>query len=238
MMHILHTAPCFLSSCLTGYDGFLRSILSSIVNVNFQENDLTWMQATLPVNCGGLGIRSAVHLAPSTFLASVAGISDLVHQILPPLFTGIPYSGRKNALSCWSLGHCEEPLSGDAAHQPKAWDTHRLHAQIDALLEAPTNDSSHAHLLATTMEYWGAWLTAMPSSSLGLRMEDDTIHIAVGLRLGSTLCHPHQCSHCGAEVDSSVMHGLICRWSDGRHPHYAAINNLIHRALTSSKVHT
>ena len=162
------------------------------------------MQATLPVNCGGLGIWSTVQLAPSTFLASAAGISDLVHQILPPLFTGIPYSGRKDALSCWSLGHCEEPPSGDAAHQQKAWDTHRLHAQIDALLEAPTNDSSHAYLLAATMEYSGAWLTAMPSSSLGLRMDDDTIRIAVGFRLGSTLCHPHQYSHCGAEVDSSV----------------------------------
>ena len=63
MMHILRTAPCFLSSCLTGYDDLLRSILSGIVNVNFQENDLTWTQATLPVKCGGLGIWSAVQLA-------------------------------------------------------------------------------------------------------------------------------------------------------------------------------
>ena len=108
MMHILHTAPCFLSSCLTGYDDLLRSILSGIVNVNFQENDLTWTQATLPVKCGGLGIRSAVQPAPSAFLASAAGTSDLIHQILPPRFTGIPYSGREDTLSCWSLGHSEE----------------------------------------------------------------------------------------------------------------------------------
>ena len=107
MMHILRTTPCFLSSCLTGYDDLLRSILSGIVNVNFQENDLTWTQATLPVKCGGLGIRSAVQLAPSTFLASAAGTSNLIHQILPPRFTGIPYSGREDALSCWSLGHSE-----------------------------------------------------------------------------------------------------------------------------------
>ena len=74
----------------------------------------------------------------------------------------------------------------------------------------------------------------MPISSLGLRMDDDTIRIAV--RLGSTLCHPHQCSHCGAEVDSSAMHGLSCRWSVGRHLRHNAINDLIHRALTSTKV--
>ena len=138
--------------------------------------------------------------------------------------------------SCWSLGHSEEPPSGDAVHQQKAWDTPRVHGQFDALLEAPTNDSSRAHLLAATTEYSEAWLTAMPISSLGLRMDGDTIRIAVALRLGSTLCHPHQCSHCGAEVDSSAMHGLSCRWSDGRHPRHAAINDLIHRALTSAKV--
>ena len=193
-------------------------------------------QTTLPVKFGGLGIRSAVQLAPSAFLASAAVTSDLVHQIHPPRFTGIPYSGREDALSCWSLRHSEEPPSGDAAHQQKACDTPRVHAQVDALLEAPTNDSSRAHLLAATTEYSGAWLTAMPISSLGLRMDDDTIRIAVGLRLASTLSYPHQCSHCGAEVDSSVMHGLSCRWSDGRHLRHAAINDLIHRALTSAKV--
>ena len=228
MMHILRTTPCFLSSCLTGYDNLLRSILSGIVNVNFQENDLTWTQATLPVKCGGLGIRSAVQLALSAFLTSAAGTSDLVHQFLQPRFTGIPYSGREDALSCWSLGHSEEPPSGDAAHQQKAWDTPRVHAQVDDLLEAPTNDSSRAHLLAATTEYSGAWLTAIPISSLGLRKNDDTIRITVGLRLGSTLCHPHQCSHCGAEVDSSAMHDLSCRWGDGRHPRHAAINDFIH----------
>ena len=236
MMHVLHTTPCFLSSGLTDYDDLVRSILSSIVNIIFQENDLIWMQATLPVKCGGLGIRSAVQLAPSAFLASAAGTSDLIRQILPPRFTGIPYSETEEALSCWSQGHSEDPPSSDAAHQQKAWDTPRVHAQVDALLEASTNDTSRAHLLAAIMEYSGAWLTAMPISSLGLRMDDDTIRTAVGLRLGTTLCHLHQCSHCGAEVDSSALHGLSCRWSEGRHSRHAAVNDLIHRALTSAKV--
>ena len=145
MMHNLCTAPCFISSCLTGHDDLLRSILSGIANVNFQENDLTWTQATLPVKYGGLGIRSAVQLASSAFLASAAGTSDLIRRILPLRFTGIPYSEREDALSCWSLGHSEEPPSGDAAHQQRAWDTPRVHAQFDALLEAPTNDTSRAH---------------------------------------------------------------------------------------------
>ena len=39
-------------------------------------------------------------------------------------------------------------------------------------------------------------------------MDDDTIRVAVGLRLGIPLCHPHHCSLCGAEVDNLATHGL------------------------------
>ena len=45
---------------------------------------------------------------------------------------------------------------------------------------------------------------------VGIRMDDDTIHIVVGLRLGSPLCRPHPCQHCGEEVDQYGVHGLRC----------------------------
>ena len=44
-------------------DELLKSTVSSIANIRFNENDPAWTQATLPVRCGGLGIRSAVQLA-------------------------------------------------------------------------------------------------------------------------------------------------------------------------------
>ena len=37
-------------------------------------------------------------------------------------------------------------------------------------------------------------------------------------------------------MDSSALHGLSCRRSEGRHPRHAAVNDLIHRALTAAKV--
>ena len=39
-------------------------------------------------------------------------------------------------------------------------------------------------------------------------MDDNTIRVAVGLRLGSTLCRPHTCQHCGADVNHLATHGL------------------------------
>ena len=73
-------------------------------------------------------------------------------------------------------------------------------------------------------------------SSLGLQMDDETVRVAVGLRLGTPLCRPHECSHCGSEVDRLGTHGLSCRWSEGRHPRHAAVNDITHRSLSSANI--
>ena len=88
--YILRTAPCYLSSHLLVYDNLLRRILTDITNVHL-EQDTTWLQATLPTSNGGTGIRRASQLAPSAFLASAAGCSDLACMLysanrLPPYF--------------------------------------------------------------------------------------------------------------------------------------------------------
>ena len=56
---------------------------------------------TLSVRQEGLGIRSAVQLAPSAFLASAAAPSVLVHQILPDHLHSNPYKTRDEALAAW-----------------------------------------------------------------------------------------------------------------------------------------
>ena len=81
----------------------------------------------------------------------------------------------------------------------------------------------------------GAWLQALPMSSLGLRMDDDTLRVAAGLRLGATLCQPHNCQHCGGVVDEFALHGLSCRKRQGCHPRHAAIDMLLQRALASAR---
>ena len=32
------------------------------------------------------------------------------------------------------------------------------------------------------------------------------------------------------------MHGLSCRWSEGRHFHHSALNDIVHRALSSTRI--
>ena len=106
--------------------------------------------------------------------------------------------------------------------------------QADLLLENAPDDVSRARLLAVSAPESGAWLHALPVSSLGLRMDDNTIRCAVGLRLGSSLSRPHACRHCGA--DHLATHGLRCRMSEGRHFRHSAVNDVISHAFTSAKI--
>ena len=107
---------------------------------------------------------------------------------------------------------------------------------MDSLLNNAPNDLARARLLAVSTRESGAWLNALSISSLGLRMDDNTIRVAVGLRLGSSLCSPHTYQHCEAEVDKQGIHGLSCKKSVGRHYRHSAINDILHRALSSAKV--
>ena len=66
-------------------------------------------------------------------------------------------------------------------------------ATIDDLLDNAVNARSHAHILTVTSKESGAWLQALPLSSIGLHMDDNTVRIAIGLRLDSPLCRPHTC---------------------------------------------
>ena len=237
LSYILRTSPCFLSPVLKSYDDLLRSIISSITNIHFADSDdSSWTQATLPIKYGGLGIRSAVQLAPSAFLASAAASAGLVQCVLPPRFKSLPLPYYDSALSFWSEGHTNPPPSGAAACSQKSWDAPKVSSVSDSLLESAPNDSTRARLLAVSTKESGAWLNALPIASLGLRMDDNTVRVAVGLRLGSTLCRPHACQHCGVEVDHLGSHGLSCRKSEGRHYRHSAINDILYRALTSARI--
>ena len=122
LLYILKTSTCFLSSTLFTYDDVLKSIVSSITNIRFGVDDPAWLQASLPVRFGELGFRSAVQLAPSTFLVSAAASSNLVSPILPARLQSLPVPYLDVAHSCWSHGHDISPPSGSTACIQKAWD--------------------------------------------------------------------------------------------------------------------
>ena len=81
LLYFFLTAPCFLSDEQSNLDETIKDLLSTISNVKF-DND-TWVQASMPVRWGGIGVRSILALAPSAYLASRHATEQLVSRLLP-----------------------------------------------------------------------------------------------------------------------------------------------------------
>ena len=56
LLYLLRSAPCFSSSSLAVYDSVLMSILIEVTNTQLEANGVAWLQASLPVKFGGLGV--------------------------------------------------------------------------------------------------------------------------------------------------------------------------------------
>ena len=75
-----------------------------------------------------------------------------------------------------------------------------MSAAVDSFLESAPDDMVRACLLAVSTKESGAWLQALPVSNLGIRIDGNTMRVAVGFLLGSSLCHHHTCQYCGADL--------------------------------------
>ena len=140
------------------------------------------------------------------------------------------------ALACWSNDTTLDPPQGQAACMERSWDKLSASVLQSALMDSAQDDTDRARLLATATRESGAWLHALPNTSLGLRLDDTTLRIAVGLRLCTAVCAAHQCQHCGEEVNNQGTHGLSCCRSEGRHHRHAAVNSIIKRAFETAKI--
>ena len=169
-------------------------ITSEVLNVNL-VSESAWLQASLLVSEGGLGMR-IVYSPACTFC--LFGLCCWMccpfqrHPAYSPPFM-CTFSRIRWSTALWNTHVAvSPPQSPDDCHQ-KAWDSPRISARLHHLIENVQDPASRARLLAASCQESGAWLNALPVSSLGLRMDDVLISIAVSQRLGTPLCHPHPC---------------------------------------------
>ena len=103
-----------------------------------------------------------------------------------------------------------------------------------ALVEASLNSPySRASFLAACHQHSGDWLFAMPIASCGLKLDNEAVRVAVGLRLGLDFCVPHEC-HCGFRVDAYGVHSFVCKRAPGKTSRHHAFNDLIVRGFSSA----
>jgi len=233
LQFLLRTAPCALSKETLKFDESIRELVSSVVNLKI--TDSSWIQASLPVRWGGIGIRRAEILSPSAFLASTSASAHLLSCLVPGVVSSFHDQVRDDVLARWVTLSGTAPLSGSDACSQRAWDDGISSAICSSLL-VQAGSVDQARLRASIAPGSGSWLQALPCANLGLRLGSEELRIAVGLRIGAPLVRAHRCV-CGAEVETNGHHGLACRRSAGRHRRHAMANDVIIRAVRSVESH-
>ena len=128
------------------------------------------------------------------------------------------------------------PLPAFPASSAKqaVWDAPAIPAD-KTLVSSSYGDSYHqARLSAVFTPHSSDWLHAL-SIACGLRLDNEAVRVAVGLRLGVDLCTPHDCP-CGKMAGARGSHGLSCRLAFGSIARHYEINDVIWRALCKANV--
>jgi len=236
MQVILRGVSCFEHPSLDVFDGLLRDGIHRITNSNL--SDTQWLQASLPVRDGGLGIRRVASLALPAYLASAAGSRLLQSQILSSCSIYIDGDSFEPALfKRWSEYSSIAPPLGDQPIVCKQsfWDRPGIVMDIQSIRDQAKDEYNRARINAVSAPHSGDWLHARPITSCGLRLDDEAVRVAVGMRLGVNLCEPHKCP-CGTLVDARGTHGLSCKQVAGRMARHHWINDLVWRALSRANI--
>jgi len=76
VQHLLHCLQSANNAALQTFDKHLRGAVTSITNSDL--TDIQWMQASMPIKHGSLGIRQVSSLANPAFLASAASTLSMI----------------------------------------------------------------------------------------------------------------------------------------------------------------
>jgi len=233
IQHLLRCSPCIHHPSLTAFDDLLRSGLSLITNCDLTQPQ--WMQATLPVREGGLGLRCATSLAIPALLASASSTFNLQSRILancPDSVSTVEDKYRQT----WSSSFPDSPVpTAPASFKQCTWDQPGIQSVKSDVWNSAQDSYSKARLAAASSPHSGDWLHALPVSVCGLKLDDEAVRVAVGLRLGVNLCIPHQCP-CGLLVDANASHSLSCKLAFGRMARHQSLNDIIYRAFVAANI--
>ncbi len=225
LLYILRTAPCFLSPSLDRFDGLQRSLIESICNI--QLSDASWIQASLPIHSGGLGIRSADMLAPSAYLASAAGSDPISQAILPAGMTPSLPSIQAQALVNWGkwvdqsvtppllIESCFSRLLIQQAANPRERARLQVCSQKESGHGSPLHQSAPSNCRCAMQQFVSLIVF-------------DWVLIYV-LPMTAPIVD-------GDRVDKTGLHGLSCRRSSGRLPSHNQLNTIIKQSLASANI--
>ena len=224
----MHTSPCFLQNdFLEHYDKLLRNSLCKVANVKMEDNQV--LQAVLPAAKGGLGVSSARLLALSAFLVSQEGAKNALSEIFGLEHVDGTYD---DALKRWfKLGKIEMAPENQIL---KNWTEPIFDSETaDLILRLEPTDVKRINAFQDRFGF--QWLKVIPCNNLRLKLSNQQLRIAIGLRLGSKICKRHKCV-CGKDVTENGWHSLSCLKSAGRFSRHSNLNARTKQSFSSTHI--
>ena len=194
--------PTIIQYELHQFDDAQCRALSHVLGVDLTLDSLHWQQAALPVSLGGLGIRSAKEHAAAAFVASCAHVQELVNDILR-----IPAYRDKDIALEMLTDACRDGTTPIppiiTKHTPQKTLSRRIdEARQKKLLASELTQGHLAAIKSCGLPGTGAFLSAVPSTALGLRMYGSTFSMALRYRLRLPIFSQEgPCINCGRVSD-------------------------------------
>jgi hypothetical protein len=169
--------PAYLQQTFRGFDHLQRRTLGQLMGQSL--TDKAWIQATLPIGMGGIGLRSAEVHSAAAYLASMSQVSSIVSRLLP---STIPLRTTAEAFNLLQR-FAENPTWSSLDMLPPDFTQHDLSHAIDIIraaslrLDAPTRQK--ALLNSLTLPHAGDWLNVVPSPTLGLHLHTEEFRAAI-----------------------------------------------------------
>ena len=178
------------------------------------------VQASLPVSLGGLGFRSAGRHAAVAYLCSRVATRSLCEAVDPSFSWDVAVASGGGISE--AIGLCNQHLPADSALDVNTLTAlcasqRALSRRVDEwtktqlLSSGLANAAERARVQAAGAAHAGAWLTALPSPSLGQRMTHPEFVTAAKVRLGLELLTADTwCPLCDEILDTRASHAMAC----------------------------
>ena len=187
-----------------------------------------WRQTTLPYSLAGIGIRKLEDLAIPAYLSSIFQSKNLSNVLLGQLNLDIVDTEIKKLID--DLPSSLVPDTEAKRENQTNWDYPNMKLIFETLL-SNADQTDRARLLASSKNESSKWLQVVPSSELGLLLNNNTARIAIAIRLGGKVCEKQTCRY-GKTVEENGHHGLSCIRSAGRIPRHVGFNKITLNALS------
>ena len=219
----------------------LRKVLGDIVGVALMESQ--WGQATLPIRCGGLGLRDPVE---ERFAARMSAVVDFVSRgseevglergvaVLPRdtaacVSRGVEVLGRVSPLEEWS-GDVSSMLEAERPLASQRWWSERVAAGRVEVQKGMGTSRDRVRFGCQQRPHAGAWLAAVPSVPKKTLIPNGQFRGLVRWWLGAPLRASglgQGCPRCGTPMDLLGDHAVCCRFNNITRRHMALQDGLV-----------